>query len=245
VPPLGVPGADAGLAAITGAEAVRLFADRAAAVKPDFRVTDENAAAVAAVARHLDGIALAIELAAARVPAMTPAELARRLERSFAVLAGGRRGAAARHQTLRAAIDWSFKLLSGPEQALLARLAVFAGGCTLDAAEAVCGADGIDADLVFGLLAGLVSRSLVVPPSARTSPAPRSCAAGRPTPLPAKPPRTGGSRRRSAPPGKTSPTPAARSPMPPASPCGPLASPRPPVTSPTPPSSSPSPSPIT
>ena len=130
VPSLGVPGADADLAAITQAEAVRLFAERAAAVKPDFSVTAGNAAAVAAVVRRLDGIALAIELAAARVPAMTPAELARRLERSFAVLAGGPRGVAARHQTLRATIDWSFQLLAEAEQALLARLAVFAGGCT-------------------------------------------------------------------------------------------------------------------
>ena len=162
VPPLPVPGVDADLAAITAAEAVRLFADRAAAVKPGFRVTAQNAAAVAALVRRLDGIALAIELAAARVPAMTPAELARRLERSFAVLAAGRRGAAARHQTLRAAIDWSFQLLSGPEQALLARLAVFAGGCTLEAAEVVCGGEGIGPDAVFGLLAGLVARSLVV-----------------------------------------------------------------------------------
>jgi predicted ATPase/class 3 adenylate cyclase len=162
VPPLAVPGAEAGLAAITQAEAVRLFADRAAAVKPGFAVTAENAAAVAAVVRRLDGIALAVELAAARVPAMTPAELARRLERSFAVLAAGRRGAAERHQTLRATIDWSFQLLSGPEQQLLARLAVFAGGCTLDAAEAVCGGEGIDPDAVFELLAALVARSLVV-----------------------------------------------------------------------------------
>ena len=162
VAPLGVPGAGADLDGITGAEAVRLFAERAAAVKPGFPVTAQNAAAVAAVVRRLDGIALAVELAAARVPAMTVAELARRLERSFAVLAVGRRGAAARHQTLRATIDWSFQLLSGPEQALLARLAVFAGGCTLQAAEAVCGGDGIDPDAVFELLASLVARSLVV-----------------------------------------------------------------------------------
>jgi predicted ATPase/class 3 adenylate cyclase len=162
VPPLGVPGADAGLAAITQAEAVRLFAERAAAVKPGFAVTGENAAAVAAAVRRLDGIALAVELAAARVGAMTPAELARRLERSFAVLAAGRRGAGARHQTLRATIDWSFQLLTEDEQALLARLAVFAGGATLEAAEAVCGGEGIDPDAVFELLAALVARSLVV-----------------------------------------------------------------------------------
>src|ERR1700751_4762783 len=93
---------------------------------------------------------------------MTPAELARRLERSFAVLAGGRRGAAEHHQTLRAAIDWSFQLLTEPEQALLARLSVFAGGAPLAGAQAVCGCEGIDPDAVFGLLASLVARSLVV-----------------------------------------------------------------------------------
>jgi len=162
VPPLGVPGDGADLAAITDAEAVRLFADRAATVKPGFAVSAANAAAVAAVVRRLDGIALAIELAAARVPAMTPAELARRLERSFTVLAHGKRGAVARHQTLRAAIDWSFGLLARPEQALLTRLAVFAGGATLEAVEAVCSGEGIDPEAVFELLAALVARSLVV-----------------------------------------------------------------------------------
>jgi predicted ATPase len=161
VPPLEVPDIDAGVAAITQAEAVRLFAERAAAVKPEFAVTAQNAAPVAAVARRLDGIALAIELAAARLAAMTPAELARRLERSFAVLAAGRRGALPHHQTLRATIDWSYQLLAEPEQRLLARLSVFAGGCTLDAAEAVCSGEGINPDTVFELLASLVARSLV------------------------------------------------------------------------------------
>jgi predicted ATPase/class 3 adenylate cyclase/DNA-binding CsgD family transcriptional regulator len=162
VPPLGVPSGDADLETISDAEAVRLFAERAAAVKPGFQVMTQNAAAVATVVRRLDGIALAVELAAARVPAMTPVELARRLERSFAVLAGGWRGAAEHHQTLRATIDWSFELLTEPEQRLLVRLAVFAGGATLEAAEAVCGGEGIDSDEVFGLLASLVARSLVV-----------------------------------------------------------------------------------
>ena len=162
VPPLAVPGTDADLTAITQAEAVRLFAERAAAVKPEFAVTAENAAPVAAVVRRLDGIALAIELAAARIAAMTPAELARRLERSFAVLGAGRRGTLPHHQTLRATIDWSYQLLAEPEQRLLARLSVFAGGCTLEAAETVCGGDGIDPDTVFELLASLVARSLVV-----------------------------------------------------------------------------------
>jgi predicted ATPase/class 3 adenylate cyclase len=162
VPPLAVPRADADLTAITQADGVRLFAERAAAVKPEFAVTAENAAAVAAAVRRLDGIALAIELAAARIAAMTPAELARRLERSFAVLGAGRRGALPHHQTLRATIDWSYQLLAEPGQRLLARLAVFAGGCTLEAAETVCGGDGIDPDRVFELLARLVARSLVV-----------------------------------------------------------------------------------
>ena len=162
VPPFEAPDADADLETITGAEAVRLFADRASAVKPGFMVTAENAAAVAAVVRRLDGVALAIELAAARVPAMTPAELARRLDRRFAVLAGGRRGAVERHQTLRAAIDWSFELLTEREQRLLGRLAVFAGGCTLQAVEAVCSGEDIDPGAVFELLASLVARSLVV-----------------------------------------------------------------------------------
>jgi predicted ATPase len=162
VPPLTVPGADADLTAITQAEAVRLFAERATAVKPEFAVTAQNAAAVAGAVRRLDGIALAIELAAARLAAMTPAELARRLERSFAVLGAGRRGTLPHHQTLRATIDWSYKLLAEPEQRLLARLSVFAGGCTLEAAETVCAGDGIEPETVFELLASLVARSLVV-----------------------------------------------------------------------------------
>jgi predicted ATPase/class 3 adenylate cyclase len=162
VPPLVAPAVDADLEATIDAESVRLFAERAAAVKPGFTVTAENAAAVAAVCRRLDGVPLAIELAAARVPAMTPAELARRLDRRFAVLTGGRRGAVEHHQTLRAAIDWSFDLLTEPEQRLLGRLAVFAGGCTLEAVEAVCGKEGIDPDEVFESLASLVARSLVV-----------------------------------------------------------------------------------
>jgi tetratricopeptide (TPR) repeat protein len=162
VPPLAVPGTDADPVAITQAEAVQLFAERAAAVKPEFAVTAENAVSVAAVVWRLDGIALAIELAAARIAAMTPSELARRLQRSFAVLAAGRRGAVPHHQTLRATIDWSYQLLAEPEQRLLARLTVFAGGCTLDAAETVCGGDSIDPDMVFELLVNLVARSLVI-----------------------------------------------------------------------------------
>jgi predicted ATPase len=161
-PSLAAPPPDAAPKTILEADAVRLFVERAVSVTAGFELSDENAAAVGQVCRRLDGVPLAIELAAARLPAMTPAELAERLDRRFQVLAGGRRGAVERHQTLRAAIDWSYELLSEPEQRLLARLAAFTGGCTLEAAEAVCGDGGIDPDLVFECLAHLVAGSLVV-----------------------------------------------------------------------------------
>jgi hypothetical protein len=117
---------------------------------------------VAQLCRRLDGLPLAIELAAARIGVMTPAELAGRLDRRFATLAGGRRHAVQRHQTLRAAIDWSYQLCSDAERRLLARLAVFTGGCTDEAAEAICGAHPLSEGEVFELLAGLVAKSLVV-----------------------------------------------------------------------------------
>jgi len=110
----------------------------------------------------MDGVPLAIELAAARVIALTPAELAQRLERRFHVLSGGRRGAVERHATLRAAIDWSFDLLSGAEQRLLARMAVFSGGCTLAAIEEICSGDPVESEDVLDLVTSLVARSLVV-----------------------------------------------------------------------------------
>jgi len=162
VPSLPGPPADADLDAAGRADAVQLFVERARGVDPEFRLGTENAAAVAQVCRRLDGVPLAIELAAARVSAMNPAELARGLDRRFETLAGGRRRAVQRHQTLRAAIDWSYELLTEPERRLLARLAVFAGGCTRGAAEVVCAGAPIDAAQVFQLLASLVARSLVV-----------------------------------------------------------------------------------
>ena len=162
VPSLSAPPEEASLDAIGSTDAVRLFLDRAAAVHSGFELSEENAAAVAKVCRRLDGVPLALELAAARVAAMTPGELAERLDRRFQMLAGGRRGAVERHQTLRAAIDWSYDLLDEPERRLLARLAVFSGGFTVEAAETVCAGDGIDRDLVFEHVANLVSRSLVV-----------------------------------------------------------------------------------
>jgi predicted ATPase/DNA-binding SARP family transcriptional activator len=121
--------------------AVRLFVERARAVEGAFEWTPGNAAAVARVCRRLDGIPLAIELAAARVRAMPVEQLARRLEESFRLLSGGGPGLLPRHETLAATFDWSWELLTEPERTLLLRLAVFAGGWTLEAAEAVCSAD--------------------------------------------------------------------------------------------------------
>jgi predicted ATPase len=162
VPGLSAPAPDADVVTVAESEAVRLFVERAGRVDPEFALTDRNTLAVAQICRRLDGLPLAIELAAARIGAMTPVELARRLDRRFDTLSGGRRRAAQRHQTLRAAIDWSYHLCSELERLLLARLAVFAGGCTEEAAEAVCGAEPLSPDGVFELLAGLVAKSLVV-----------------------------------------------------------------------------------
>jgi predicted ATPase/class 3 adenylate cyclase len=162
VPSLGAPARGADLDVIAAADSVRLFVDRAMAAKADFSLTDQNAESVLQVCRRLDGVPLAIELAAARVPAMSPSVLADRLDQRFRVLTGGRRGAVERHQTLRAAIDWSYELCAEPEQRLLARLTVFSGGCTLDAVEAVCTGDGIEIDEALELLANLIARSLVV-----------------------------------------------------------------------------------
>jgi hypothetical protein len=140
-------------------------------VDPDFALTESNTPAVVQIWRRLDGLPLAIELAAARVGAFTATELACRLDRRFETLAGGRRRAVQRHQTLRAAIDWSYQLCSEAERRLLARLAVFAGGCSEEGAEEVCGTDPLAGWEVFELLAGLVAKSLVV--AQRDSPASR------------------------------------------------------------------------
>ena len=161
VPSLGVPDSDE-CDVVADSDAVRVFVERAQAVSSDFRVTEENAPAVAEVVRRLDGIPLALELAAARIPVLSPAQLAQRLDQRFRLLAGGERGAVERHATLRAAIDWSYDLLAPAEQLVLTRLAVFAGGCSLEAAESVCSGGGVDELDVLDLLAVLVARSLVV-----------------------------------------------------------------------------------
>jgi predicted ATPase len=143
-------------------EAIRLFVDRARAHVPRFMLTAEDGPAVAQVCRRLDGIPLAIELAAARVETLSAGELAARLDDRFRLLTGGSRTGLERHQTLRAAVDWSYDTLSVAERALLERLSVFAGGCTLEAAEEVCAGGDVDGDAVLDLLAQLVAKSLVV-----------------------------------------------------------------------------------
>jgi non-specific serine/threonine protein kinase len=162
VPPLALPdAAETAPASLTENEAVRLFVERARAVRPDFVVTDQNARAVAEVCRRLDGLPLALELAAARVRVLGVEELLARLEDRFRLLTGGSRTALERHQTLQAAVDWSYDLLTDQERALFARLAVFAGGWTLEAAEAVGAGEGVETSEVLDLLTRLVDQSLV------------------------------------------------------------------------------------
>jgi non-specific serine/threonine protein kinase len=144
------------------AEAVELFVERAAAALPTFRLTPENASDVIQVCRRLDGIPLAIELAAARVKVLSMAQLAARLEDCFRLLSAGGRAVVPRQQSLRATIDWSYALLAEPERALFRRLSVFAGGWILAAAEAVCAGAGLAGDEVLEALAHLVDKSLVV-----------------------------------------------------------------------------------
>jgi predicted ATPase/class 3 adenylate cyclase len=143
-------------------EAIRLFTERATAIQPAFRLTPANAAVVAAVCRRLDGIPLAIELAAARLRALSVDQIAARLDERFSLLTGGGRTALPRTQTLRGTLDWSYDLLSHKEQALLRRLAVFAGGWTLEAAEAVCTGAGVEQPDILDLLTQLVFKSLVL-----------------------------------------------------------------------------------
>ncbi len=143
-------------------EAVRLFTDRATAALPSFAVTTQNAKAVATICQQLDGIPLAIELAAPRVKALPVEHIAERLHDRFRLLTSGRRTALPRHQTLRAAMDWSYDLLSEPERVLLRRLSVFVGGFTLEAAEAVCQGQDLNAGEVVNLLTHLVEKSLVI-----------------------------------------------------------------------------------
>jgi len=143
-------------------ESVRLFGERAQLVQPAFELNGQNANAVVQICRRLSGIPLAIELAAARVKIMSVDEIANRLDNRFSLLTSGSRTALPRHQTLRAAIDWSYELLTDAERILFHRLAVFVGGFTLDAGEAVCGFGELQRIDVVDLLGRLVDKSLVV-----------------------------------------------------------------------------------
>jgi predicted ATPase/Tfp pilus assembly protein PilF len=175
VPPLGVPdpGEVPSPDRLAGCEAVRLFVERARLLRPGFAVTEQNAPALALLCRRLDGIPLALELAAARSGVLTVGQIAERLDERvpgagspagggrFGLLTGGGRTAAPRQQTPRALVDWSYDLLSADERTVLRRLAVFNGGFTLEAAEAVCAGGGPEAVSVLDLLGALVQKSLV------------------------------------------------------------------------------------
>ena len=144
-----------------GYGAVALFVDRASAAVESFRLTDENAPTIAQICRRLDGIALAVELAASRINVLAPTQLLAMLSERFRVLTGGKRTALPRQQTMRAAIDWSYDLLDENEKLMFRRLAVFSGGCTLEAAREVCGDQAIGQWEVFELLSSLIDKSLV------------------------------------------------------------------------------------
>jgi predicted ATPase/DNA-binding SARP family transcriptional activator len=143
--------------------AVRLFADRGAAARADFTVNASNVAAVVQICQRLDGLPLALELAAARLRALPVEQVAARLDDRFRLLTGGSRTALPRHRTLSAVVDWSWDLLDGAERAVLSRLSVFPPGATLDAAERICAGPQAPAELMLDLLAALVDKSLVVP----------------------------------------------------------------------------------
>lgn len=163
LPTMTVPDAGAHDAAtLMESEAVLLFLDRAANASPAFRLDDDNAAAVARICRRLDGLPLALELAAARVAVLTPAQIASRLDDRFRLLASPARTTVPRHRTLHEVIDWSYQSLNGLERTTLQRLGVFAGDFSLDAAEAVCGGDGVDPGAVLDLVAALAGKSLMV-----------------------------------------------------------------------------------
>jgi predicted ATPase/DNA-binding SARP family transcriptional activator len=163
VPPLSLPADGPGVtaAALAASDAVKLFEQRAQLVRPSFRVTDENAAEVASICQRLDGLPLAIELAAARMRIMSSAQLAERLDDIFALLVGGARSAHPRHQALRATLDWSHDMLDAEERAAFRRLSVFAGGFTLEAAERVAVCGDIKPASMLELLTRLADKSLL------------------------------------------------------------------------------------
>ena len=162
--PLDVPDEQehAALDAVASVSSVELLVQRARRVHPGFALTNDNAPVIAEIARRLDGLPLALELAAARLRILAPTELLARLEHRLDALASSARDAPGRHRTLREAISWSHDLLSAPEQTLFRRLSVFAGGASLEAVETVCSGDGVDMVDVLDVLENLVDKSLVV-----------------------------------------------------------------------------------
>ncbi len=163
VSPLSVPERHASLTAATVGryEAASLLIDRASAVQPDFTVTDQNAATIAALCRALEGMPLAIELAAARLRVLSPEQILARLTDRYRLLTTGSRSAPARQQTLRALVDWSWDLCSEAERTLWARLSVFSGGLELDAAEEICSGGELTRDTILDLIASLVDKSVL------------------------------------------------------------------------------------
>ena len=163
VPSLSAPraGAEVTAAQLMAFESARLFVERIRLQRPEFDVTEHNVAALATICRQLDGMPLAIELAAPRMRVMSVEEVSRRIDGRFALLTGGPRTALHRQRTLRATVDWSYDLLTDPERALLCRLSVFAGGWSLDAAHAVCTGGTVDAAALSDHLTSLVDKSLV------------------------------------------------------------------------------------
>ena len=164
VPSLSLPESTASVSigALVDSEATQLFIERARAVDPAFTATADNANAIARLCRRLDGVPLAIELAAARVVVLSPEQIEARLQDRFRLLTGGARTAVARQRTLEATVDWSYQLLSDVERQLLSRLSVFPATCSLEAAEQVCGGEGVHQHDVLDLLSRLVGKSLVV-----------------------------------------------------------------------------------
>ena len=162
VPSLEIPDTEAAADELSQYESVRLFIERAMAAAPDFRITARNAAAIGQICRRLDGVPLALELAAARVRSLPVEQIATRLDDRFRLLTGSSRITVPRHQTLRQTIDWSHDLLAEDERAVLRRLAVFVGGASLDAAEAICSGPPVEDYAVLDLLSRLVDKSLLV-----------------------------------------------------------------------------------
>jgi non-specific serine/threonine protein kinase len=164
VPPMARPDQDQlpPLKQLAEHEAVRLFVERALSSQPHFALTDQNAPVVVQICHRLDGLPLAIELAAAQVKVLSAEQIAQRLDERFRLLTGGSRTALPRQQTLQGTMDWSWELLAQPEQVMFRRLSVFAGGFALEAAEAVCAGEGIEKSEVLGQLTSLVETSLVI-----------------------------------------------------------------------------------